>query len=84
MGYAHFHDTREVKGSAALLYAGVKVTKDGIELKVHDQAKALDNVARHLGMFTDKHELKHVHEYSDMTDEELDAEVNGLLKKTKH
>lgn len=83
-GYAHFHDTREVKGPAALLFAGVKQTKDGVEFKTRDQDKAMENVARHLGMFTDKHELKHVHEYSEMTDDELDAEVNGLIKKTRH
>lgn len=78
-GHAHFADTRTVKGPAALLYAGVKQTKDGIELKVHDQAKALDNVARHLGMFTDKHELLHKHEYSDLTDDELERELDAAL-----
>lgn len=53
-GRVHFNDTREVKGPALLLYAGAKVSKEGIEVKVHDQAKALENVARHLGMFKDR------------------------------
>lgn len=80
-GYAHFEDTRTVKGPAALLFAGVKQTKDGIEFKTRDQDKAMENVARHLGMFTDKHELKHIHQYSDMSDDELDRELDGLLMK---
>ena len=56
-GRVHFNDTREVKGPALLLYAGAKVSKEGIEVKVHDQAKALEHVARHLGMFKERVEL---------------------------
>lgn len=52
-----FHDTRHLKGGARLLYAGVKVTKDGLEMKTHDQLRALEQVARHLGMFVDKKQL---------------------------
>ncbi|MNM44922.1 Terminase small subunit [compost metagenome] len=53
----HIEDTRKLKGGAKLLYAGVKETKTGIEIVMQDQAKALENVARHLGMFKDKVEL---------------------------
>lgn len=53
-GGIHANDTRRLKGPAALLYAGAKETKDGFEIKMIDQAKALENVARHLGMFVDK------------------------------
>lgn len=53
----HALDTRKLKGSARLLYAGVKATRDGLEIKMQDQGKALENVARHLGMFKDKLEL---------------------------
>jgi phage terminase small subunit len=48
------HDTRHLLGAARLLYAGVKITKDGLEIKLKDQDKALENVARHLGMFKEK------------------------------
>lgn len=34
--------------------AEIKQTKDGIALKLHDKKGALDSIARHLGMFTDK------------------------------
>lgn len=46
-------DTRKLTGAARILYAGVKQTKNGIEVQLHDQAKALENIARHLNMFND-------------------------------
>lgn len=47
-------DTRFLSEAGQALYAGVKVTKEGLEIKMQDQGKALENVARHLGMFNDK------------------------------
>ncbi len=47
-------DTRYLSESARRLYAGLKVTKDGIEIKTRDQDAALLNVAKHLGMFVTK------------------------------
>lgn len=52
----HVEDTRKLSKKAKLLYAGIKQTQAGIEIKFQDQGKALENVARHLGMFIDKHE----------------------------
>lgn len=54
----HIEDTRKLQGGAKLLYAGIKETQAGIEIKMQDQAKALENVARHLGMFKDEIKLK--------------------------
>lgn len=54
----HAMDTRHLKGAARLLYAGAKLTQAGFEIKMMDQGKALENVARHLGMFKDKLELE--------------------------
>ena len=53
----HAEDTRFLSPKAKLLYAGVKQTRDGFEIKMRDQDKAMENVARHLGMFVDKHEI---------------------------
>lgn len=50
-------DTRTLVGGARLLYDGVKITDRGLEVKMLDRAKALENVARHLGMFVDKTEV---------------------------
>ncbi|WP_127580172.1 terminase small subunit [Paenibacillus koleovorans] len=51
-------DTRDLTPEVRMLYAGVKVSKEGIEVKMRDQDKALENVARHLGMFKDRLELE--------------------------
>lgn len=55
LGRIHANDSRKVSPAGAALYAGVKQTKDGgFEVKMHDQLAALDKVAKHLGMFSDK------------------------------
>jgi phage terminase small subunit len=59
------HDTRKLSKTAARLYAGMKQTKEGLEVKMHSQDDALVNVGRHLGLFTDK--IK------------LDANVKGVV-----
>lgn len=56
-GQAYITDTRDLSPDARKLYAGVKVTKDGFEVKMHDKANALVQVGRHLGLFTDKQEF---------------------------
>lgn len=59
-GYEHIHlaDVRDVKGPARRLYAGVKKTKDGIEIKMRDQDAALVNIAKIIGAFApERHEL---------------------------
>jgi len=52
-GEIHATDTRDLSPQGKALYAGVKQTKDGFEIKMQDQGKALENIARHLGMFTE-------------------------------
>ncbi|WP_431321665.1 terminase small subunit [Rhizobium sp. YTU87027] len=53
-GEVHFADTRKLTGKAKALYAGAKQTSQGIEIKLRDQDKALELVAKHLGMFKDE------------------------------
>lgn len=55
-GSMRMKDTRNLSRQAKRLYAGVKTTKDGIEMKMHDQMAALVNVGKHLGMFLEKPE----------------------------
>lgn len=54
----YFADTRSLSPHGQALYAGIKQTKEGLEIKINDQKAALDQVARHLGMFNDKLTLK--------------------------
>lgn len=53
-GYAHFKDSRTLSPAAKRLYAGVKVGKDGTEMKVLDRFSALKLVGEHLGMFREQ------------------------------
>jgi phage terminase small subunit len=53
----YFADTRKLKGSAKLLYAGVQKTRDGMKVLTRDQDAALNNLARYLGMLVDRKEL---------------------------
>lgn len=56
-GHVVVSDTRDLSPAALALYAGVKVGRDGIEVKMHDQMAALVNVAKHKGMFVERHEV---------------------------
>jgi len=48
-----FKDTRKLRGAAKRLFAGVKVTKDGIEIKQRDQAHALSLLAKEFNIAKD-------------------------------
>ena len=52
-----FKDTGRASARARRLYSGVKVTKDGMEMKLRSQDKAIELLGRHLGMWKDKVEL---------------------------
>jgi phage terminase small subunit len=73
VGGTYVKDTRALSPAALALYAGVKETKEGVQVLMHDQAAALVNAARHLGMFVDRHEhsgpdggpLQHDHAFTD-------------------
>ena len=51
--YVWMADTRRISEQARLLYNGVKETKNGIEILMADRQKALELVARNLGMLKD-------------------------------
>ena len=50
-------DTRRLKGSARRLYAGVKQTKNGIEVIMRDQDAALQNISKYFGMLLERKEV---------------------------
>ena len=50
-------DTRKLKGKARLLFAGLKQTQHGVEIKLRDQDAALANIAKAMGMFVERREL---------------------------
>jgi len=58
LGSVEIRDTRTLVGGARRLFDGVKQTKEGLEVKLRDRTKALELLGRHLGMWSDKLELK--------------------------
>jgi phage terminase small subunit len=54
VGRPFFTDTRKLDRDSLPLYAGVKQTKDGLEIQMHNQTDALDKLARHFGLYKDK------------------------------
>lgn len=54
VGQAFFKDTRKLSRGARALYAGVKITKESVEIKLHSQEKALEMIAKHLGMLIER------------------------------
>lgn len=49
-----FNDTRNLSPAARLVYCGVKVGKEGIEVLMLSKEKAMDSLARALGLFKEK------------------------------
>jgi phage terminase small subunit len=51
------NDIRKLSGPARRLFAGIKQTKEGIEVKFRDQDGALENIAKFLGMTIDRKQI---------------------------
>lgn len=51
VGRVQIADTRKVSKQAASLYAGVKQTKDGLEVKLHSKVDVMDKLFRHFGLY---------------------------------
>ena len=50
-------DIKGMRGNVRKLYAGVKTTRGGIEVKMRDQDAALQSIAKYLGMLKERHEV---------------------------
>ncbi len=53
----YFEDTAKLGTSARKLFAGIKRTREGLEIKTRDQDAALLNIAKYLGMLVEKREV---------------------------
>lgn len=51
VGRTVFKDTARLSPGAAALYAGVKETKDGLQVLTHNKGEALEKVFKHLGLY---------------------------------
>lgn len=50
-------DTKDISEDKISAISSIKQGANGIEVKLHDKVRALENIGRHLGMFKDKVEL---------------------------
>lgn len=79
-------DTSKLSGSALLLYAGVRITRDGLQVLMHDQQNALIKVGQHLGMFVERKLLGNdpdnpLTPTKDMIEAEVDRRIAELERK---
>lgn len=54
MGKVVVSDTSKLSASAAMIYEGVQVGKEGIKVNMRSRSDALLNIAKHIGMLTPK------------------------------
>lgn len=57
-GMPFVHDTRKLSPQAMALYAGIKLTKEGLEVKMHSKMDALEKVFKHLGLYKEDNDQK--------------------------
>ncbi|ELY1722115.1 terminase small subunit [Acinetobacter baumannii] len=81
-GYVTVADTTRVSDQAKLLYAGIKESQHGIEIKMNDQVAALIKAGQHIGMFKDRVELGNDPE-NPLTDPKAASTQLRLLAKLK-
>lgn len=72
----YISDTTKLSAQANLIYQGVKETKFGVEVVTIDRFKALESVARHLGMF--KETVNHVSDDGSMTPAPVQTDLSNL------
>lgn len=54
--------TKDIPEDKISAISSIKEGANGIEVKLHDKVRALENIGRHLGMFTDKVEISGTNE----------------------
>ena len=76
------HDTEDLSEDELAAVSEIKNTRDGITVKMHDKTKALESIARHLGMFNDKlnitGDINVVNPYEGWSKEEIKEYINKL------
>lgn len=81
-GYVTVADTTRVSAQAKMLYAGIKESQHGIEIKMNDQVAALIKAGQHIGMFKERVELGNDPE-NPLTDPKAASTQLSLLAKLK-
>ena len=71
------HDTRKLSPVAAQLYEGVKLGKDGLEVKIRSRGESLTAIARHRGFFEKDNKVTVV----STSPEELDQKFGEKMRR---
>jgi phage terminase small subunit len=75
--------TDEIDKNKLAAIAGIKSTREGIEVKTNDKIKALELMGKHLGMFTEKIESTNINlndDISNLSAEERRKKIEELEK----
>ncbi len=81
-GYVTVADTTRVSAQAKMLYAGIKESQHGIEIKMNDQVAALIKAGQHIGMFKERVEHSNDPE-NPLTDTKASSRKLAALAKLK-
>ena len=57
--WVYIKDTDDLSIEQQAAISEIQQTKDGVRVKFHDKTKALESLARYLGMFNDKLKIEH-------------------------
>lgn len=78
------HNTEDLAEQDLAAIAEIKEGKEGVSVKMHDKLKALDSIARHLGMYNDKlnveADVKENNALSGLSKEEIVDLIKSLSK----
>ena len=72
-----FKDTRKLSKQALALYAGVKQTKDGMQILTHSQDTARAHLAKHFGLLVERVDV--TTNVKEMTPDQKQAEIEAIL-----
>lgn len=74
-------DTRYLSPAAAQLYAGVKRTKDGMQVLMHDKAIFAEKLFKHLGLYEkDNGQKNDLAALRNLTDAERAVRMSAVLQ----
>ena len=70
--------TKDISGDKVAAIASIKQGANGIEVKLHDKVRALEDIGRHLGMFKDKVEVSGTinNPFNDLSMDDLKRLIN--------
>lgn len=79
-----FKDSADIDAETAAAIAEVTQLKDGgMKIKFHSKPQALNALARHHGLIIDRKQVTHIHEFRDMSDDELDQLEAELAEQAR-